>query len=169
MQRLHEDDPASRAMKDNDWHMVNIQMEYEPENPLNHPNDPRTKLGELMFPSLFPLEEVNKLKQKLINDYDAQYQQHPLPKDGGPFKPWYWYPEDVREPLPVTVRKPDGTMHICEQMRLPSSHLGIEFQSWDFAFKKKKSSAYMVGQHWVSQQANLFLRDQIREKRTGRR
>lgn len=167
MQRLHEDDPAGRAIKEGDWHVVNIQMEFEPENPLNHPDDPRTEHGQLMFPALFPEEEVAKLRNKLLNDYDSQYQQNPLPKDGGAFKPWYWkfwYPSDSPEPLPVTVRKPDGTMHICEQRPLPTSHIGIEFQSWDMAFKKKKTSAYVVGQHWLSQGPSLYLRDQIRDK-----
>lgn len=166
MQRLHEQDPAAMAMAEGDWHVINIQMEYEPGNPLNHPDDPRTEMGELMFPSLFPANEIARIKRKLDHDYQAQYQQNPLPKDGGALKQWYWrfwWPEGRREPPRVPVRLPDGAIHLCDQQALPK-RLQMQFQSWDMAFKKKKTSAYVVGQTWGAYQNALFLLDQIRDK-----
>jgi predicted phage terminase large subunit-like protein len=166
MQRLHPDDPAGRAMAEGGWHVVCLQMEFEPGNPANHPKDPRTEKGELLFPSKFPRAEVDKLKFKLDRHYSAQYQQTPLPGDGGPLKRWYWcfwYPEGIDVPPPVRLIKPDGELHECKQAALPKKLLG-HTQSWDMAFKDTKDSAYVVGQVWAQLQADSFLLDQLRDK-----
>jgi predicted phage terminase large subunit-like protein len=166
MQRLHQDDPAGRAMAEGGWKVINLQMEYEPGNPLNHPRDKRKEEGQLLFPELFPREELEKLKVKLGNEYSGQYQQNPLPRAGGPLKPWYWrfwYPQDARPPQPVVVRKPDGSYHECHQAPLPDG-LTLHTQSWDCAFKDTKDSAFVVGQLWAQLNADSFLLDQLRDK-----
>jgi predicted phage terminase large subunit-like protein len=167
MQRLHEEDIAGRAMREGGWKVINIQMEFEPDNPLNHPGDRRTQEGELMFPKLFPRDEIEKLKLKLGNDYSAQYQQNPLPRGGGPWKRWYWcfwYPRDLQTPpQPVLVRKPDGSYHECKQGPLPEL-LFNHTQSWDCAFKDTKDSAFVVGQLWAERDADSYLLDQMRDK-----
>lgn len=167
MQRLHEEDPAGEAMKEGGWHVISLQMEFEPGNPLNHPNDPRKVAGELMFPAKFPRDEVDKLKKKLKHHWWAQYQQNPRPGDGGPLKRWYWrfwYPHEMKmPPAPVRVMKPDGTYVECKQEPLPK-RLQAYRQSWDMAFKDTKDSAYVVGQVWAEFGADSFLMDQMREK-----
>lgn len=169
MQRLHTDDPAGRAQAENEdgeWMVISLQMEFEPGNPKNHPSDPRSKPGDLLHEKKFPKAEVEKLKKKLDRHYSAQYQQNPLPADGGPLKKWYWcfwYPQGAVPPPPVRFMKPDGTLHTAKQMMLPLG-LGGHMQSWDMAFKDTKDSAYVVGQVWASKLADSFLLDQIRDK-----
>ena len=166
MQRLHENDTAGRAIREGGWKVINLQMEFEPENPLNHPADPRKERGELLFQRKFPAVELEKIKFKLERHYSAQYQQRPLPGDGGPLKRWYWrfwYPADALPPPPVLVQLPDGKFHECPQMPLPEDLYG-HTQSWDCAFKDTKDSAYVVGEVWAEKLADSFLLDQIREK-----
>lgn len=166
MQRLHPDDIAGVALAQGGWHVISLQMEFEPNNPLNHPSDPRTKKGELLFEAKFPRAEIEKLKGKFGHHYSAQYQQNPLPSEGGPLKRWYWcfwYRDEQTRPPPVRVMKPDGTMHECKQVVLPKG-LTSHKQSWDMAFKDTKDSAYVVGQVWAQLAADSFLLDQVREK-----
>lgn len=167
MQRLHEEDLGAHVMAEGGWTVINLQMEYEPDNKLNHPADPRTKAGELLFPGKFPRVEVDKLKTKLKRHWWSQCQQNPRPGDGGPLKRWYWcfwYPHEMRiPPAPVRVVKPDGSVHECKQMPLPK-RLGAQSQSWDMAFKDTKDSAYVVGQVWAEFMADSFLLDQVRDK-----
>jgi len=146
--------------------VLEIQMEFEPDNPNNHPDDPRTVEGELLNEELFPRAEVAKLKLKLGNEYHAQYQQRPRPRGGGMLKRWYWcfwYPKGIEPPPPIRVRLPDGTMHECEQAELPED-IGAHTQSWDCAFKDTKDSAFVVGQVWASLGADAYLLDQVRDK-----
>lgn len=168
MQRLHPDDPAGRAQEevDGEWMVISLQMEFEPGNPKNHPDDPRTEVGELLHEKKFPRSEIDKLKAKLDRHYSAQYQQNPLPPDGGPLKKWYWcfwYPQGASPPPPVRFMKPDGTLHTAKQIPLPLGLTG-HMQSWDMAFKDTKDSAYVVGQVWASFKSDSFLLDQIRDK-----
>jgi phage terminase large subunit-like protein len=94
MQRLDEDDPAGRAIKEGGWKVIQLQMEYDPYEKLNHSRDPRTELGELMFPAMFPLEEIDKLKVKLQRHYSALYQQKPTPAVGS-YIMRAWYSDDT--------------------------------------------------------------------------
>lgn len=166
MQRLHQADTAARAMAEGDWRVVNIQMEFDPDNPLNHFDDPRRDRGELMFPGLFPGDETEKLKTKLGSSYSAQYQQDPRPAEGGILKRHYWcfwYPDGVDAPQPVLVVLPDGRVVECRQAALPSL-LFSHAQSWDMAFKDTRDSAFVVGQVWARQGSNSYLLDQVRAK-----
>lgn len=163
MQRLHQSDLAGAAIAEGGWFVIVLQMEFEPGNPLNHPDDPRTKAGELLFPAKFPATEVETLKIKLRFHYWAQYQQRPLPPDGGPLKRWYWvfwYPDAKNPPTPWRTLKPDGSSHEHRQMALP--HVRNHKQSWDMAFKDTKDSAFVVGQVWAEQGPDSFLLDQVR-------
>ncbi len=166
MQRLHPSDLAGAALAEGGWHVVILQMEFEPGNTSNHPDDPRTKIGDLLFPKKFPRAAVERLKVQLRYHYWAQYQQRPLPPDGGPLKRWYWsfwYPDANNPPAPVRVLKPDGELHTCKQAALPKGLLA-HTQTWDMAFKDTKDSAYVVGQVWAQLQADSFLLDQTRAK-----
>lgn len=166
MQRLHPEDPAGRAAVEGGWFVISLQMEFEPANPKNHPSDPRKKADELLFDEKFPRDEITKLKTKLDRHYSAQYQQNPLPPDGGPLKRWYWcfwYPAGANAPPPVSFMKADGTLHVSKQKALPLG-LRAHKQSWDMAFKDTKDSAFVVGQVWAELQADSYLLDQVRAK-----
>lgn len=115
MQRLHEDDLAGHLLKRGGWTLVRWPMRYEkctcpdqqmPDGQEMHPDegrrcplhkadplwrrdtrDPRTTMGQLLFPALFPEEKVRQLELDL-GPYGAagQLQQRPSPEGGGLFK-----------------------------------------------------------------------------------
>ena len=60
--------------------------------------DPRSSVGELMCPSLYPAERVAGLKRELLRDYEAQFQQDPASETGAHFHR-AWLP--VREVRPA--------------------------------------------------------------------
>ncbi len=97
MQRLHEGDLTGYLLKAGGYQHLNLPMEFEPEKRSKtftldgtpFWQDPRTKPGELLFPSRFPAEVVERLKgpQGLGSyEYAGQYQQRPTPAGGGVFK-----------------------------------------------------------------------------------
>lgn len=92
MQRLHVDDPAAWAIR-RGWKVINISMEFEPGDPLNHPDDPRTTAGELMFPAKFPQKQLDDLRNsEMLGEaqYCAQYLQKPIPATGLRFQA-HWF------------------------------------------------------------------------------
>lgn len=88
MQRLHQDDLVGQLQKrePEKWRFIVLPMEYDPD--LAVPEDPRTMPGELLFPRLFPQSfvEAKKLSEDGRGQYSAQYQQRPIPPEGGLFK-----------------------------------------------------------------------------------
>jgi predicted phage terminase large subunit-like protein len=101
MQRLHEDDLVGHVLnKEDGWVHLNLPMEYDPnldtrtwidgwDEPLFE--DPRTEPEELLWPSRFPREEVDKLKVSL-GPFGAasQLQQQPTPRGGGIIDRMWW-------------------------------------------------------------------------------
>lgn len=123
MQRLRTNDLTGHLLskKYQRWVHVAIPMEYDGQRydagkDLGRPelNDPRTKIGELMFPGRFPREVVTTLQEDL-GDYGTagQHQQRPSPLGGGILKKSWWRPWPKDKRLPV-----------CEHV----------FCSWDTAF-----------------------------------
>ena len=47
--------------------------------------DPRSAIGELMCPALYPAKRVADLKRELLRDYEAQFQQNPVSETGAHF------------------------------------------------------------------------------------
>lgn len=96
-QRLHEEDlsgfllssPGARS-----WKHVCLPMRYEPTREATdqdpgwtaYPRDPRTQVGELLWPSLYPEEKVLQLELDLVEDAPGQLQQNPTPKGGRLFR-----------------------------------------------------------------------------------
>ncbi len=162
MQRLHVDDPAARAMAETDahgkrdWHVINLQMEFEPGNPLNHPRDPRTKPGELLFPGLFPEDELAKLRKKLgAQHYSAQYQQHPTLLAGGRIqRAWF---EQVGTAMPRNGRYALAPHLMAVQM-------DEVFGTVDAAVKAKASNDWHVIQVWGRKGRQYYLLDSWRQR-----
>lgn len=139
MQRLRTNDLTGhlQAKKEQEWITVAIPMEYDGPRfdagrDLGRPdlNDPRTQIGELMFPSRFPRKAVAALQEDL-GDYGVagQHQQRPAPLGGGILKAQWWrkWPKD--KPLPY-----------CEHI----------FCSWDTAYSEAdmKAAAYSAMTKW---------------------
>lgn len=88
MQRLHQHDLIGKiqAHDPHKWKFLVFPMEYDPD--LAVPEDPRTTPGELLFPAMFPQDFVEDKKgtEDGRGQYSAQYQQRPIPPEGGMFK-----------------------------------------------------------------------------------
>lgn len=74
-QRICKDD-ISDAVKDTFDHLC-LPMEFEPDRESNHPLDPRTEEGELLWPELFSQEKIEEAKSRGNSYYASQYQQRP--------------------------------------------------------------------------------------------
>lgn len=126
MQRLHERDTSGIILsRELDYVHLCLPMEFEPERKCTTRigfSDPRTKLGELLFPERFPQETVDDLKRAMGSYATAgQFQQRPAPREGGMFKrAWFNF-----------VRAyPANTKFV---------------RGWDLAASTEKDSAYSAG------------------------
>lgn len=91
MQRLSEKDVSGEILSRNvGYEHLCLPMEYEGPRPATCIGfvDPRTQVGELLFPERFPRDAVERDK-KIMGDYAVagQFQQRPAPAAGGLFKP----------------------------------------------------------------------------------
>lgn len=108
MQRLHAKDIAGviLAMGMGFVHL-NLPMEFEAARRCVTEigfEDPRTQEGELLDPVRFPREVVEKLKAEMGSyAYAGQYQQRPVPRDGGMFKREWFEGKTLRQAPPGTV------------------------------------------------------------------
>lgn len=95
-QRLAENDITGHILEKDvaGWCHVMIPMRYEPERSFHTVigwKDPRTELGELMWPERFGEKEVKSLEADLGPYASAgQLQQRPEPRGGGIIKREYW-------------------------------------------------------------------------------
>jgi predicted phage terminase large subunit-like protein len=100
MQRLHDDDPTGhllQAMNDEEafprFEQCILPARYEPNRFFSSIGlkDPRTKLGELLFPQLFDEKVVSDTEILLgIQDAAGQLQQRPAPKGGSIYLSEWW-------------------------------------------------------------------------------
>ncbi|MCL2366653.1 MAG: phage terminase large subunit [Oscillospiraceae bacterium] len=147
MTRWHEDDLAGRLLRlaesdpaADQWTVISFPAIAET---VRHPEDPRCE-GEALWPDKYSIERLAGIKVAVGSyDWNALYQQHPAPSEGGLFKREYW--KYWRE-LPPTLTD--------------------WMQSWDCAFKATNSSDYVVGQVWARDGANRYLVDQVRKRMT---
>ncbi len=100
MQRLHEGDLSGVVLSLSSWKHVCIPMRFEPEQgktaadtrPKPDPRDPRTKKGELLWPSLMTEARVRASEINLgAYGVAGQFQQRPAPEGGGILKR-DWFP-----------------------------------------------------------------------------
>jgi len=127
MQRLHEKD-LTGALLAHDlgfWHLM-IPMEAEPGRAEPTPLgwvDPRKNDGELMDPVRMPREAVDKLKNVSAFSWAGQYQQRPVPREGGLFKR-HWFDGKIIKAAPA------GTVWV---------------RHWDLAATRKATAARTAG------------------------
>ncbi len=128
--------------------------------------DPREVEGELLHSELFTPEVLAGLKTQLGSaDYAGQHLQKPSPDAGMIFKRHWWrywcYPGQRLQP--VTVKDTEGNVLEIEAVPLPDT-LDEILQSWDFAFKDKKTSDFVAGQVWGRKGANRFMLDYVKDR-----
>lgn len=157
MTRWHEDDLAGRLLaQETGWRYIRMPAIAEDDD------DPIGRApGEALWPERYDEAALADLKEdvgELV--WAGLFQQRPAPLGGGIFKRnWirYWF--DANEPLPVMVTQPDGTVHVCEQRRLPK-RFDEWCASWDLPFKGLAESDWCAGQVWSRVAADCFLIDQ---------
>jgi len=150
MQRIHEDDPSGRALKEVNkdgspvWTHVRIPMRYEAGEACECPSckgnpnrfDVRTVDGEPLGTSRFGEAECDELEHAAGPDvWATQYQQRPSTPGGAIFKEEWIQHEDPSL---------DNSCTLAEAR----AKLGQKVQSWDLAFKDAESSDYVAGGHW---------------------
>ena len=104
MQRLHETDLSGHVLKEKGWDHLMLPMEYEHARRCKTSigfTDPRTKEGELLWPSRFSALTVANLKVRL-GEYGAsgQLQQRPSPAGGGILQTKHFQLWPYDKPLP---------------------------------------------------------------------
>lgn len=121
MQRLKENDWGGHVRKEG-WSLLSIPQEYEGDDqPTVYGwSDPRSTIGELMFPKRFPASVVASEKMRLGMGYSGQHQQRPTAAGGGMFKLRNW--------------------HLYNPRSLPKFRRTV--LSLDCSFKGKKNSDY---------------------------
>lgn len=88
-QRTHEEDVTGHALKQGEWTLLKLPMEYaEQKNRTDLGwEDPRTTKGDLLAPILFPEYRVKEDKRRMGPYATAgQFQQEPAPAEGGIIK-----------------------------------------------------------------------------------
>lgn len=126
MQRLHENDVSGYILaRELGYEHLCLPMEYEPDRHCTTSigwTDPRKEDGELLFPERFPREVVDRDKQVMGSFAVAgQFQQRPVPREGGMFK-HHWFN--------VVKAAPAGTVWV---------------RGWDLAASTKSDSPYTAG------------------------
>lgn len=114
MQRLHAEDLTGHVLAKGGFRHICIPMRFDPDqgaaadDPRAKPHaaDPRTRKGELLWPSFFTEERVRTLERDL-NPYGVagQLQQRPAPEGGGLFqRAWF----RIVDRIPDVVSGRDG-------------------------------------------------------------
>src|SRR5882724_54059 len=120
MQRVHEADLSGHVLAQGGYEHLCLPAEYEgsKRTTVIGWSDPRTELGELLWPERFGHAEIAELKLRL-GSYGAagQLQQRPSPAEGGILKRHWW-------------RRYQSNEHPLR--------LDVMIQSWDLAFKDTK-------------------------------
>lgn len=172
MQRLHEEDLTGHLERKGGWAVLRLPEKYEPEAHTATPiwEDPRTEAGELLFPE-FRGEDDYRQAELDLGSFGAagQLQQRPVPAGGGIVKGWWWRyhaPAHLLPTLPpvrVKVVSEDGRVtEVDAPVVATPEAFDFTLSSWDFAFKDKKDSDFVVGQAWGGKGADSFLLDQVR-------
>lgn len=122
--RWHEDDLAGRCLEvmrtdpDADkWVILNLPAICE-EISLG---DPR-QIGEVLWPSVYPMSELLAIRANDPRGFTALYQQRPSAQEGNIFKREWW-----------------------KYYRQLPERLDVEIQSWDMAVKGKETGSRTVG------------------------
>jgi len=146
MQRLHVDDLSGRLLQLGGWDLLSIPaIADEPQLLPIGPGRTLTRdAGHILDPDREPLSALEELRRQLGSAaFEAQYQQRPVPPDGGLIKrQWLgWY-----DSLPVQQ----------------SDDLIV--QSWDTAYKLGEQNDYSVCSTWLVRGEQAFLVDVWRDR-----
>ena len=141
--RLHEVDLFGHLLSRGGWHHLCLPAEYEPDHPHCCRGDPRTELGQLLWPARYSAASLQEWKRSMSSYRVAgMLQQRPAPAGGAIFqRPWFqYYPPDSRPEVDWILL------------------------SWDSTFTGSDSSDYVVGQVWGARGPDRYLLAQTRAR-----
>lgn len=118
-----------------EWRVINFPAIAEQD-------EEHRRKGEALHPERYPLEALERIKQAIgTRDWEALYQQHPVPDGGAIFKDeWLqrvWLPKDLPAKFDAVI------------------------MSWDLAFKNSDASDFVVGQLVGRHGGDYYLLDQL--------
>lgn len=148
MQRLHEEDVSGVIHKlGMEYVHLMLPMEFEPERACQTVigfKDPRSTDGDLLDPVRFPRAEVDRLKRDMGSyAYAGQYQQRPVPREGGMFKR-EWFADKMLENAQA------GTVWV---------------RHWDLAASTRSTSARTAGVKLGRQPDGSFVVGHVAKER----
>lgn len=146
-QRLHQQDLPGHLIEAGDWEELILPMEAPHEftvDVLRGGNKARVSQGRLLQPERHGPEELARLLREMgERDYQAQYNQAPLPPGGALFKRSWIQRYD--EPLDLDLYE------------------GV-FQSWDTAYDIAETNDYSVCTTWGIIRGEFHLLDVFRKR-----
>lgn len=160
--RWHKDDLAGRLIErdtEAGWEVINIpaQADHRPER--GEADLLGREPGQFMVSARGRTQKQWEQRKATAGPatWASLYQGRPTPQEGDVFPA-----EDAwaRYDKPMWLVREDGSRIVPGIGR--DDHELV--QSWDMAFKDKKSSDYVVGQVWLRIGATVYLLDQVRER-----
>jgi predicted phage terminase large subunit-like protein len=146
MQRLHDEDLAAHVLEKDDWDVLCLPERYESKHPFVWAGDPRTKEGDLLWPSHRDDKASDSLAASLTPHRAAgQLQQRPSAKEGDILKTEWWRFYDPR------IRSNE------EWDRLPKFSMVV--MSLDCPLKDKETNDNISIQVWGVHGLHRYLLD----------
>jgi predicted phage terminase large subunit-like protein len=145
-QRLHMEDLTGHLLEQGNWEMLELplvewkdrEIEIGPRIVLERP------VGDLLHEERMGLDEIAQQRAEMgTRDFEAQYNQRPMPPGGALFKA-EWFKRYDKPPEPHQVQ---GT-----------------FQSWDTAYDIEEQHDYSVCTTWALSGKKCYLLDVYRAK-----
>jgi predicted phage terminase large subunit-like protein len=149
MQRLHLDDTVGHVLEHGGWEVVSLPAIAEEKEVhrychLGIPQEFTRQKGEALHPEREPLEVLAELRKQMgPYEFAGQYQQRPIPEDGGVVK-LSW-------------------LHFYDPQELPVKFEQI-IHSWDTASKATELSDYSVCTVWGIKNGKRYLIDVFRDR-----
>ncbi|MGL4562711.1 MAG: phage terminase large subunit [Brevinema sp.] len=143
MQRVHTDDLCSFVQENEAWEVLNLPAIATKDEvfELSNGKTIHRYIGEILNPQLESQFILESIKKNLGSyNFEAQYQQNPMPEEGGLLK-WKWF--EYYDELPQG---------------------GMIVQSWDTASSNNDFSDYSVGMTALYQNNKIYIIDILRGK-----
>jgi predicted phage terminase large subunit-like protein len=159
MQRIHQGDLTGHLLErhlespEGEWEVLCLPAEYEPQTWISTIgwHDPRTELGELLWPEQFPKEVVDNLKVELGEQAAAMLQQRPTQAGGAIFLAEWWKDKNRYDPTDKVLR----------------NRVLRRWISMDTGFKEREDAAYTSAVIFeLTPSYELLVRDVIRVRRS---
>lgn len=162
--RWHFDDITGYALEEMDhenWVVLNLPAVCEDEE-----SDPlRREFGTALWATHYPKDRLDVIKKTIgTREWNAQYQQHPLPAEGGMIDINWLKRYNVKEVTAIDVGIDAGTK---PSMKFITETLGIKriVISWDTAFKESQLNDPSAATIWgVSNKKRFYLLGIVNER-----